>query len=924
MDRLRVGLLGRLEVRRGGLELDLGQRQQQVLFALLLARGGRLVQLPEIIELIWGTDPPPTATNMVHRYVSGLRRLLGAGRHILREPGGYRLEPGGLDVDLVRFRERTDAARTAGAAGDFDTALDHLIEGLRLWRGRCAAGLTPAAGVHPDFASIDREFSTAAREAARIARMVARDGEVLPEVREAARRDPVDEALQAGLLLALSASGQQAEALSRYGDLRDRLADDLGVDPGPELTAAYETALRAGGPGPVVPRARPAVRPAQLPSDFRLFAGRPEMIGAALTGLLGHPAAMPIVAFDGMPGVGKSTLAVHVAHRAANGFPDGQLYADLHGFDGQGRVTDPADVLTGFLGALGVQPDAVPPSLDARASLFRSVLAGRRMLVVLDNARDAEHVRPLLPGSAGNAVLVTSRSPLAGLAATHGAQLWSVGLPDLAEARTVVARHIGAHRAQREQAALDEIIGWCGRLPLAMSIVAARAAADAERPLSELATALRQLPHRLDVVDDEHLDQDVRAVFSWSYRLLSRGAARLFRLLPWHVAPDFTVEIAAGLAGDAPATVRGQLAELVGTGLLHRHRPARYRLHDLVRAYGRELGARTESPGELDRAQDRLFHHYLHSAAAAVGLLRPGYAPVTLPPVPGGVTPLTFCDEAAVMDWSVREKENLGAVVAEAAGRPTGPPPWPLALLVKDLYHRHGWWPEWTAMFTMALGAAERSGDVTGRAHTHRGLAVACHYVGDPAAADHHLGTALGLFDSTGDVLGRALVLMNQGYLAQLRGDDRSAQRLLPQALEVFRRTGQRQLEGVVLATLAESHLAAGDPVTAAALARRAARLCHEIRDAWNGARAAGTLARIHRRDRDFVTAIRLHQHSIDLMLRRNAELEAAHHRNELGDTLLAAGDTEAAHQTWTRVASTFTGAPSARPAVAARARLAS
>ena len=925
---LRLDVLGPLRICRDSADVAVGPRQQRLLLALLLVRAGRLVELAEITDLIWGEDPPPTAVNMVHRYVGAVRRLLepglpdrAGGRWIVREAGGYRFDPAGAEVDLVVFRDHVHRAGQLTAAGDDEAALGSLIAALDRWRGRCGAGLGPSVQTRPDFAAVDREYVVAAREAAGAARRCGRGGQVLPALREAARRYPLDEALQAELLLVLAADGQHAEAVALFDEIRTRLTEELGISPGPELAGAYDAVLR---PAVTDPRARTGTRvvpPAQLPSDLSLFTGRDEAVRSAGELLTRTHPALPILAFTGMPGIGKSTLAVHVAHRVAGHFPDGQLYADLHGFDARGCVAAPGDVLESFLEALGVEQAAIPPAPDARAALFRSVVAGRRLLVLLDNARDADQVRPLLPGTAGHAVLVTSRSPLAGLA-TAGALVRNLDVPSMAEARAGMIERVGHRRAAREPAALDAVIRWCGRLPLAMAIVCARAAAHPEQSLADLAKELRHTPRNLDTIADEDLDHDVRAVFSWSYRLLSADAARLFRLLPLHPGPDVTVEVAAGLGGRPLPEARAHLAELVRTGLVSRYRPTRYRLHDLLRAYAGELGAELDTPAERDAARQRVLEHYLHTTAGAVELVRPGYTPFPLPPVAAGVTPQALPDEAAVMAWSARERRTLLAVVDEAAERGSAGG-WRLALLAKDLFHRHGWWPDWADMCTVVLAAAERAGDLEGMAHSHRALAVARHHLGDPDAAAHHLKAAHELFDATGDALGRSLVRMNLGYMAHQRGEQQSAITDLEEALDAFRRLRQPQLEAVVLATLAEAYLAAGDEPRSRRLAERAAHLCCELRDAWNGTRAATTLARIHRRHGRFVTAIRLHQHCIDLLRRRTAVLEVAHHRIELGDTLVAAGDVDGARQVWTTVLRELTDEPAAPPAVRARQRLA-
>lgn len=340
-ESLRSALLGPVRVWRGDTEVVLGTRYQRLLLALLLARTGRLVEVSELIDFLWGGDVPPTAVNMVHRYVGALRRALEpglpartAGRWLLRDVGGYRLVLEGGRSDLVDFRARTAQARRLAEAGDDAEALDEFLAGLRLWRGKTAAGLGAAVDTHPEFVAIEREYALAVRDAAAVAQRGGAAARVLPVLRDAAARHPLDEALQAELLLALAADGNQGEAIAAFGEIRTRLVEELGVEPGPELQAAYRAILRGGEeavpegdppPAAATPAADPpaVVPPAQLPSDLRVFTGRADLLHEGVALLTAERPASPILALDGMPGVGKTTLAVHLAHQLAPRFPDG-------------------------------------------------------------------------------------------------------------------------------------------------------------------------------------------------------------------------------------------------------------------------------------------------------------------------------------------------------------------------------------------------------------------------------------------------------------------------------------------------------------------------------------------------------------------------------------------------------------------------
>jgi hypothetical protein len=528
-------------------------------------------------------------------------------------------------------------ARPAGA-------FDLLVDALALWRGACGEGLDLRGRSRDHFAMVHQEYVTAVALAAETALAGEQASRILPLLRQVALGEPLNESVQARLILVLAATGQQASALWHYQSVRERLSDELGVDPGAELRAAYSKVLRqefpaaaAGGlPGPVVTPVsgsssssgpEPLVAPAQLPADLPTFAGRESEL-SQLSDML-HPGGeapgtVAICVSDGMVGIGKTAVAIHWAHRVAKHFEDGQLYLNLHGFDSSASAAAPADALRALLYALGVPAEQIPADLDARAGLYRSVLARRRVLVVLDNARDVEQVRPLLPGGPGCLVVATSRNPLAGLAMTEGARLLTLNLPSVPTARGNLERRLGADRVAAEPEAVEEIIRWCGRLPLAVAIVSARAAAHPDFTLASVAADLRRTQGRLDAFGAAGVAADARTVFSWSYHHLGPRAGRLFRLLPLQPAADITAAAAASLLGGPPDEANRLMAELASTGLIAEHRPGRYSFHDLIRAYATELSERIDTDADRHQALDRLLHHYLHSSYAAQTAPRAG------------------------------------------------------------------------------------------------------------------------------------------------------------------------------------------------------------------------------------------------------------------------------------------------------------
>ena len=529
-------MLGPVRAWRGPVELNLGPNQQRSMLALLLLNANHLVSVDDLIELLWDEQPPASAVNVIHKYIGAIRRLLepdlearAAGRWLTRHGPAYRLTLDEDMSDLISFRRLVGDAGSAYAANQPADALDFLTEALGLRRGACGEGLDLYGRNGECFSTVDQEYVSAVTQAADAALASAQPKRILPLLRQWAASESLNESLQARLMLVLAGSGQQALALAHYQKVRERLDCELGVDPGLELRAAHITVLRqelpptafGNTPSPLVP-------PAQLPADLPSFAGRESELSQAAQ-MLGGDGGGPTVAIcviDGMAGIGKTTFAIHWAHRAARHFRDGQLYLDLRGFDASGTATAPEDALYVLLCSLGVLAGQIPDGLDARAGMYRSVLAGKRVLVVLDNARDVGQVRPLLPGTAGCLVIATSRNPLTGLAMTDGARLVTLNLPSVSTARETLERRLGADRIAAEPGAVEEIIRLCGQLPLALAIVSARAAHPGFT-LDSVAAELQRTQSRLDALGPAGVAADPRTVFSWSYHHLSPQACRL-------------------------------------------------------------------------------------------------------------------------------------------------------------------------------------------------------------------------------------------------------------------------------------------------------------------------------------------------------------------------------------------------------------
>jgi DNA-binding SARP family transcriptional activator/tetratricopeptide (TPR) repeat protein len=798
VDTVRFALLGPLRAWRGTTELELGPPQQRLLLAVLLAGAGAPVSLDELVDVLWEDSPPASAVNVIHRYVGALRRLFepelparATGSWLIRDAGTYRLAVTPESADLLELRHLVREAR----AHDPADAVTGFAEALRLWRGPCGQGIMASGRGRTIFTDIDQECLAVTCEAADLALACGMAAEISPFVRQAAAADPFNEAVQARLILTLAATGNQAAALRTYETVRERLADELGIVPGPELTAAFSTVL-APQESTLRPAVEPVVRPAQLPPDLPAFAGRRtemRLLQSLLPPAGEPPRGLTTVAMDGMPGAGKTTLAVHWAHSVADRFPDGQLYVNLRGFDPNGVELTAAEALRGFLAALGVPPDRIPDSLDAQTGLYRSLLANRRVLVLIDNARDVGQIRPLLPGAAGCHVIVTGRNRLTGLVAAEGAVLLTLDALSVEDARETLVRRLGADRAGAEPDAVEKIIELCGRLPLALAIVSARASVNPHFPLSAITDKLKRT-YGLDGFGDGGA-LDVRTVFSWSYRILSPEAARLFRLLSLHSGPDTSVGAAASLAGLSQCDTQELLDELTRTRFLTEHKPSRFIAHDLIRAYAMELRHQYDPPEAQHEALGRLLDYYLHSSYAANLLLRPHHIPRPPAPARPAVTPETITGSTDAEAWFREEHMVLGDLVKNAFE----PYSWSLASTLQWFYQRRGLLHEWASTMSAGLSAATKADDRAGRALMHRSLAGALHFLGHSDEALDHLDRAEALLTEVGDAHDHAFVHNNIGTVLTRRGQYHEAIERHRRALLIYEEMGDHRGQAISL-----------------------------------------------------------------------------------------------------------------------------
>ncbi|MFD8613065.1 BTAD domain-containing putative transcriptional regulator [Streptomyces sp. NPDC059631] len=679
---VRYSILGTVRAVRGEAELTVGPPKRLALLSLLLLRAPGPLTLSEAVDVLWEDDPPPSAVNVVHRHIGALRRVLEPGlssraeaTHLVRAADGYRLLVDASTSDLLRFRELRAQARLAVRAKDPVRAARCLVEALRLWRGPVVAAGTPVSG-HPAFVSVGHEFVAAAKEAADVVLTSAPEGaeEVLAVLRTAVDCHPFDEALHSRIIAALAATGRQADALRHFETVRTVLAEELGVEPGPGLRAAQQHLLQHGGGGGDDVSAGPApvsreqcAGAAHLPADSTVFTGRQAEF-AQLEQLLGpvgagRPPGTTAV-LCGMPGIGKTTLAVHFAHRSADRFPDGRIHVDLQGHHPTREPLDTQQAMRSVLDALGVPHDR-HTSDGALAARYRAALAGRRLLLILDDARDCEHVRPLLPTAPAGLAVVTSRRRLEGLAVTHNARV--VPLPPMsrAESLRLLDRRLGTHRTRAEPGAAQRIADLCAGHPLALTLAAARAQTNPHFPLTALAAHLTAQAGTLAPYTGPDPHTDLRHALDRTYQALSPGAAVLFRRLSLHPAPDITVHTAASLTAADPRTAHRHLTELADHSLLTETTPGHYAAHPLPVTYAAELARAHDTSAERSEAHTRMWQHYLHTVEAAVALLAPRHGSVALPPLLPGVRPQRFPGRPEAAAWLAAERAVLLALVRD-------------------------------------------------------------------------------------------------------------------------------------------------------------------------------------------------------------------------------------------------------------------
>lgn len=894
---MQVRLLGPVEVvSHDGLVTAVPGLRRRAVLAVLGLHPGRTVSSDHLIDVVWDERPPATATNTLQRNISYLRDLLGSKDAIVARPPGYLLDTGGVDTDIEQAEKLIRLGRQASSPQE---AVRHLRAALALWRGGPLADVAELRWLGEQAQRLSHTEFEATRALIDARLTLSEHAQLVPELEQLVTTRPFDEDLHRQLILALYRSGQQAESLARYHRLKRALADELGLDPGQGLRDLEAAILRQDSaldvrnqPVTIAPTPPPVRAPAQLPLSTAAFAARGKEIERLDEVIAGHTESVCIVVVSGTAGVGKTTLAVHWAHRARQRFPDGQLHADLRGFDRGGSVSDPATVLRAFLDAFGVPLEKIPADIDALAALYRSVLADKRVLVVLDNARDAEQVRPLLPGTPGCAVLVTSRYQLTALVTVEGAHPVNLELLTDDEARDLLVRRIGKDRVAAEETAVREIITACARLPLALALAAASCVTRPEVPVRGVAAELRQSMGTLEALQSVDSSTDIRSIFSWSYQALSADAARVFRLLGQHPGPEFTAEAAASLTALPANQVRPKLAELARANLLTQPKPDRYALHDLLWTYAADLG----------RAEDGfplLLDHYLHTALSAALLLNPHREPLAVPPPSPGVTPesLSSRDEAA--SWFTAERAVLLGMVKRAAEQGFDDYVWRLAWAAQDHLDRWGHWEEQVANQQAAIESTRRLGDAAAQAHAHCGLSTAYARMARYDRAKDQLGHAFELFALVGDRGGQAKVQYQMGWLSNRQGEHNQAVSHARKALRLYRLAGQPMMAARALNSLGWGHALRGDFARARPRCELALAQMRDLGDLTFQAGTSDSLGYIYHHLGNFDLAIEYYQRALELFRELEDRYYEADTLKHMGDTHHAAGDVGAAQVAW-------------------------
>jgi DNA-binding SARP family transcriptional activator/tetratricopeptide (TPR) repeat protein len=905
------GLLGPLQVRAGDREIRIPGARQRVLLAALLLTPGRVVSAARLAELVWDGQPPGQAAGTIRSYVQRLRQALGpAGKaRILTVGGGYMIDMTAGQLDIAQFENLLRTGVDAAKASDWQRAAVLLDQAQALWRGSPLADIACQALQLAEPPRLEEERLQAIQWRMEAGLQLGQHDLVIPQLRSLTAEHPLREALHGQLMVALYRCGRQADALTAYRTARGILVSELGLEPGPDLQLLQQRIIAgdrellavtndaSGQPAsqdsdPTDTRGRadttettagqPDARvPRQLPAAVSHFTGRAAELDA-LTGVLdasrsSRSRTVVISALAGAAGVGKTALAVRWAHQVAERFRDGQLYVNLRGYDPDEPVAA-TDALADLLGALGVPGQEIPEGADERARLFRSRLAGRRVLVLLDNARNAEQVRPLLPGDPGCVAVVTSRDSLAGLVAADGARRLDLDVLPLAEAVGLLRALIGP-RINQDPAATVALAGLCARLPLALRIAAELAAARPDPPVAELVAELEE--SRLDLLDAGEDRADVRAVFSWSVRQLPDEVAGAFALVGLHPGEDLDAHAAAALTDTTVGQARRVLARLHRASLVQAAGSGRYGMHDLLRAYAREQAAAGDS---CQQALTRLFDYYLSAAAAAMDVLIPAEAHrrPRVPPSAAAIPALP--GQAEAQAWLDTERANLVAVVVHCAGHGWAAHATGMAATLFRYLISGSHLPEAQTVYSRSLQAARQSGDLAAEAEALNGLGGIGMIRGHPQAAAENYRAALERYQQCGDRAGQARATLNLGGIEHQLHNLRSAASYCRQAITASEEADDSLGVARALCSLAGVETDLGSYAQAASQLGRALRTFRKAKDQLYEAYALERIGELNLRRGQLTEAADYYEQALAINRRIDNATGIAHQLLSLGD----------------------------------------
>jgi len=926
-------MLGPLEVRLDGEPVQLGSTAVRTLLACLLLEPNQVVPTDRIVDALWGGSPPATYRTMVHGYISKLRRLFQRGGEgpgepeIITRAPGYLLRVDSDRIDAHRVRSLISKAQGLDAA----QRAEMLAEALRMWHGPVLADLDgrlqQLVGTNLD------ELRMAALEERIAADLeLGRHQQLVPELGNLVDQDPMRERLTYLLMLAAYRSGHRAEAQARYHALRQRLSSELGIDPMPEVRTLYERLLRDDetllsgvrrSTDQEVTPARPV--PAELPPGVAGLVGRDRELDA-LDRMLADPGnTTRLAVLTGTAGVGKSSVAITWAHRVAESFPDGQLYASLRGFDSERAPLTPGEVLTSMLKALGVASDAIPLDIEDRAALYRSLLADRRVLVLLDNARDSEQVRPLLPGSRTSLVLVTSRRRLDGLVVSSGARVLPLETLPTDSAVELLDRAGGTGGSSTEPHAARELARLCGGLPLALRIAAARLAANPARGVGDLVHELTDERNRLHGLDIDDADTSVRGAFDLSYRNMHAVHAATFRLLGLVPGHTFTAHAVAALCGTDPPDAHRRLRALALAHLITEPEPDRFGMHDLLRLYARELLVPEDGGGDLAdsdaAALRRLLHYYLVVSDRARRFLRPARDDVDFSgdstiEQPGIRT------RTEALAWFDAEWPNLVAAVRTAHARGLHDYTWKLVRCQFNYLVVRCPWEDWIRIYGCGLESARLAEHPVGQVLMPAGLGVAYARTGRSEEALGHYADSYRCAVATGDPSWLAMAQVNMGAVLFRMGRYAEAQVHCRDALRVYRTLGDRYREAGALNNLAQVEQANGHLDRALEHLLEAVEMYREADDLETLSMVLNNCGEVSIELGKLAEGDAYHQEALDVAQRCGSAMRQAAAYVGLGDAAFARGDRTVARTRWETARSIYETGGSPRTEQA-RSRLA-